>query len=124
MASQYKRPWSGKQLPEIRRKLLARDGPWCARCGKQLPEDLHAVDVGHADGADMALNPAAAKRLNMFELQLEHRSCNRSHGARLGNALRRGPSHVAAATRAETSKMTGELPIADRSRFEAAAAGR
>lgn len=89
--SQYRRPWSGKQAPQIRRRLLARDGPWCARCGRSLPEDLKGVDISHAPGADVALNPAAEKRLDMFELQLEHRSCNCSHGARLGNALRRGP---------------------------------
>ncbi len=124
MASRYRRPWSGKQAPDIRRRLLARDGPWCARCGLQLPDDLRGVDISHAPGADVALNPVAAKRLNMFELQLEHRSCNRGHGARLGNALRRGARVVEVQQRADATRGTSELPEQDRSRFLAAATER
>ena len=62
----------------IRRALLAVYDPAdpCARCGRPLGPDPSRLDLGHTD--DRAGYSG-----------LEHRRCNRSAGARLGNARRR-----------------------------------
>ena len=62
-------------------KAAMHDGDPCARCGRPMRRDqLHLIDGDHV-GTPRALGGDLPDALS-------HRSCNRSHGATLGNRMR------------------------------------
>lgn len=69
-------------------KAALRDGDPCARCGGPMYRtQLPLLDGDHV-GTPRALQAGDPHHRDALPDALAHRSCNRSHGASLGNRLR------------------------------------
>lgn len=78
------RDWAHQKRRKRWADRLRNEGPYpCQRCGRPVYAD-DAWDLGHPDGADLVLGGDGEGSAP------EHRACNRSAGATLGNLLRQG----------------------------------
>lgn len=69
-------------------KAAMRDGDPCARCGAPMYRaELPLLDGDHV-GTPRVLGADAPDHRDHLPDALSHRTCNRSHGAALGNRLR------------------------------------
>lgn len=77
--------WGGRRAQQIRQALAATLPAYCWRCGGVVTAEM-AWDVGHAIETDRAPDLTYDPDVH----RVEHAYCNRSAGARYGNAKRSG----------------------------------
>ncbi|SCC37562.1 hypothetical protein [Rhodococcus qingshengii] len=78
----------GHQYQLLRKSMKANmiDGTPCPRCGLGMFR-TQRLDLGHVRSIAIS---GAPQRISRKDVRLEHSSCNRSAGSKLGNALRKG----------------------------------
>lgn len=87
------RDWAHQKRRKRWADRLRNEGPRpCARCGA-LVYHGDEWDLGHPEGADLVLGGDG------YGSAPEHRRCNRSAGATLGNLLRQGKLPAIVASR-------------------------